>query len=186
MKNRTLREQLEKLIPRGINVKIGSGSQFLYCGKCDENIIETIARISQDYYFKLTDKIQELENYLANFEELWQKRIEERTYQFIKEKTNKPKVSNKINYLIEKFQQEQEEKKNEDFRIYLSQLKNKKEEEKNFTSFLMRKVVKVLAIDPACEPQSTWRDKIIIFEGKERGQYWTIKEYQEGATEDEI
>lgn len=175
-----LKEKLERMIPRNINVKIGSGTQFIYCGKCDENILETIARISQDYYFKLTDKIQELESYLANFDDYWEERMERSIRQWINSKEKRP-----TDRMLEKYKEKLLIKKEEDMKFNLDLLKKKQDEEKNFTSFLMRKVIKSYPSIDSDEIAIYGDIKIIIIEGKERGKYWTIEEFREKKGEED-
>lgn len=174
-----LKEKLERMIPRNIYVKIGSNSGFIYCEKCDENIIETITRISQDYYFGLLDKIQKIEHYLSEFDNLWDNRIELLLRQWIKSREKQPTAR-----MIEKFKEKLEIKKQKDLNQKITFLKKVQEEEKQFTPFLERKVLKTY--DSWFDEFYHGKTKIIIFEGKERGPFWSIDEYREGVTEDEI
>ena len=88
--------------------------------------------------------------------------------------------------MIEKYREKLELKKEKDLSQKINLLKKVQEEEKKFMAFLMRKVVKTYGVDPTCDPDCTSKDKIIIFEGKEGGTYWTIKEYQEGTVTGEV
>ena len=159
----TLKEQIEKLIPQNINVKIGSACQFLYCGKCNKSTLKLIAKISKNYYSNLSKKIEELEHYLADFDEFWDNKIE----RLLKDYNGDDLFEYKEKLTLSR---------NDDLsnkQRYFNKLLNQKN---NFTPFLQRKVITIYDSDPFIEENC----KIIIFKGIENGSYWTIEEYKKG------
>ena len=156
-----LQELLEKFVPLGINVKIGSGANFLYCGACDSSIFDKITKISDDYYKGLQKRISDIEGELANFDDNWDKKIERelRICKFSKDDLKEKLLLWKENDLQQK-------------QRYYNSLRN---EEAKFTPFLTRKIKKVYNSIPCVDTNC----KIVLFFGREKGKYWTIKEYEE-------
>lgn len=71
-----LRHQL--MLLQGKQVKIGSLISFFYCEKCDENIFDTIDKISDQEFDRLVRTLNNALYLKENFEEVWKKKIEYR------------------------------------------------------------------------------------------------------------
>lgn len=166
-----LKEQLKLL--EGENVKLGSGTSFIYCGVFGNNIEKIVEKLSVEEHKRLQNLKSRHTKYLLNFDRIWNARIKMKIKSFKKEKeTNK-----KIKTTVEEYEEEliiRREKEKIKVEKNLEEVTNQL---KVFTPFLEREVIDVYEsiIDPEV--------KIVIFEGQEVGDYWDEEEYKTGIKE---
>lgn len=164
MFHKKIRQPLENTLKdlKGFNIKLGSNTNFFYCGKCDNNIFATITKIDNEYkkwYEKALAKAKEKYSELDN---VYNAKIE-------KVKRQYPKNIKKQKERIAKLEKARERervnlpKRIGTFHHYLYYWK----------PFLERNVLYV--IDSIDEKKC----KVIKIVGNEIGKYWTIDEYKE-------
>lgn len=172
-KPKKLRQVLEELIPLNVNVKINSGTNFLYCDKCDNNIFKTLEKMSIDIYNDLERKIVILRRYIKYFDKIWEKIITRRIAYF--QKVNKPSVEE-----LEEYQKSILEEKAIDFRRKKHNLADKIKNKNTYVPLLDREVTEVIDSIDIVEIKK-WGDiKIIYTIGSDVGNYWTVSEYKKG------
>ena len=194
----TLEEYLRHL-PKGVKlVKIGSkqGISFFYCDKVSEKTFTELAKISQKYLSRMKAELKIKVGLMSHFEEYWEDRIAkimkitDKSYQKkLLEEAGKGKDKEKAKERVAKKKKEIEKKLKELPKVLESNYKEKermaisvpkriKELEKDipaFTSLLERQVVETYKGISQDEPNCL----IIEIKGKEKGDYWSVIEYQD-------
>lgn len=155
----------------GETVKLGSASNFVFCGKVDENTEGTLIKLSAEELDSLKDRLTWTKARDKNFDHIWDMTLKRRL-KLLEESAEKHSYS-----INEKEQKEREliaehnKARDKDRRLTDKRLVSLPERIKNFTNFTERKVLDRYA--------SEFGGSIIIFEGEENGQYWTVEEYEE-------
>lgn len=189
-----LKEALQ--LYQGHQIKVGADTSFIYCQICDENIYETINKLSDDRFVYNHVKLDEFKYLYDNFENIWKKRIKQRIELFKKrqqdkildeidemkpKKKSKKKIESLIIELNRKYKKEFELELDE-FKVKLNLAKQKdwqriKNGLNNFTNqvenwkpFLEREVLEIY-------DAQLYTCKIVKFEGPEIGAYWDKDEY---------
>ena len=158
-----LKKQLESF--KGKYVKLGSEVSFVYCGINDDDIENTLVKLSDEELKELKRRLAVVRIKLDNFVNLCGKRYAKGVVRFLKEKPE-PTIEEFDEYK-KLFAAEMEKEL-----IQMAKLKNKLEERiLTFTPFLTREV---LEIHDSCVEENT---KIIKFEGEEQGRFWDKEEY---------
>lgn len=68
-----LRHQL--ILLQGKQIKVGSLISFFYCEECDENIFNTMEKLSDEEFNRISYILSEALYLKENFEEVWEKKI---------------------------------------------------------------------------------------------------------------
>lgn len=157
---KTLSEVLHRPNISKINVKVGAinGSGFFYCGKGYNAFYALKTQINQELVRQNNRNIALMENRLKNLDENYAKRI-------------KNSIKNKKVKNVEKYLKDMEKEK-EHMKVKIPQDIAKIQQYLN-THLLDREVVEMRdGISPDEKPC-----KIIYVDGWEKGEYWTISEY---------
>lgn len=106
-----LRHQL--MLLQGKQIKIGSLISFFYCEKCDENIFDTIDKISDQEFDRLVRILNDALYLKENFEEIWKKKIEYRVNCAKKsqQKSVKKMATQEIKRIREELKEQKSDKK---------------------------------------------------------------------------
>lgn len=165
---------------QGEIIKIGADNGFVYCGKCDENILDVIEQIGKEKHEELKRGMAKVNHRLNNFETIWRNRKEYVITLWFGKRYKKNKVKLKDNYLrqttLEDLERELENDKQKQF-VTLMNYKNKVGDFlKEYKPFLDREVLDIYPSTDCYENV----DYIIKFEGIEKGEYWTCEEYERG------
>lgn len=166
----TLKEQLKEL--QGYVVKVGAAVNFVYCGKCDENVFDEITKVSDWEIDHLNELIDLLNEHLNNFDKCWSGIQKERLKRY--KNAHKRVTKKMILELIEKT----EEDKKKDLKNSVKRYGELCKQAAKFTPFLTREVTNVYDSTSKYEPNT----KIIIINGEEKGRFWNVAEYQAGVT----
>lgn len=150
MKKQTLKQVLKKY--EGKEVKLGSGTCFVYCGIVNDDICDILDRYSKEEYEAAKISLFNKEEYKKDFERIWEKKWKER---------DEERIS------VEVF----EINKAKDWLATLISIKNKRERIENWMDFIYRNVKEIYQSD--VEEGVT----IILFDGIEQGKYWNREEY---------
>lgn len=164
-----LKEVLNNM--NGETVKLGSASNFVFCGKVDENTEGTLIKLSAEELDSLKNRLKLTKRHDKNFDQIWdmklkgqlellEKNAEKHSYSISEKEQKKRELIAKHNKARDK-----------DRKLTDKRLASLPERIKNFTNFTERKVLDRYA--------SEFGGSIIIFEGEEYGQYWTVEEYEE-------
>lgn len=163
----TLQNALKNL-PKKTNVKIGAkgGISFVYCDKIGniDQLFETLTIISDKFYQDLQKTLLKRIDRLDNLDKIYKDKVN-KFKQMYKSKLDKISAFTKKCAINKK-------KEKERLPIEIMSLKTSIQE---WTPLLSRKVVEIRDGISPDEPNT----KIIYYRGKERGNYWTIKEYQD-------
>lgn len=161
-----VREKLNEL--KGVNIKIGSKSGFVYCHKVDNNTIEELTAISYEYHKKFKRQLKDVEEYLKNFNTFWDVELRKRLDLALSERV----LTKEDGEFIKNIWQQDKDKS-------YKEVTNKKatltKYLKGWKGFTEREVKEVYDTISTQEPKGT---KIIIVDGLEIGEYWTTKEYK--------
>lgn len=171
----TLKEQLQLL--KGIDVKIGFNSSFVYCYINDENTESALIELSKEEFTHLHKYRQLLKDHIKNFEAFWSDKVSRKIKQL---QTTMEAAAKKHNKKLDLRQFEKEVKilrakleveKETDYNTTTRKIVSYTKRIETFTPFLDREVLEVY--------DSTYNDgtKIIRCEGLENGPYWFKEEY---------
>ena len=155
----------------GETVKLGSASGFVFCGKVDENTEGTLIKLSAEELDSLKNLLKLTKRHDKNFDQIWDMKLKGQL-ELLEESAEEHSYS-----ISEKEQKEREliakhnKARDKDRRLTDKRLVSLPERIRNFTNFTERKVLDRYA--------SEFGGSIIIFEGEENGQYWTVEEYEE-------
>lgn len=168
---------------QGKIIKIGADNGFIYCGKCDENILDVIEQLSKEKHEELKRGMAKVNHRLNNFEKIWDNRKEYVITLWFGKRYKKNKVKLKDNYLrqttLEDLEKELENDKQKQY-ITLTKYKKKVGDYlSEYKPFLDREVLEIYPSTDCYENV----DLIIKFEGIERGEWWTCEEYERGYIE---
>lgn len=163
---------------KGKNVKLGSSASFVYCGEVTDDINKLLDDLAQQELMRIVKRCQSLQSARARHDELWNQRLERRTDEFYKlahkSYWTMDQMSLKHKRMIEKFEKE----KAHDLMVIERNLRTLPKQIETWKSYTERKVREIY---PSLLEDAT----IIIFEGEERGNYWTVEEYKGGYYETE-
>lgn len=158
----------EKIIELGNEVvKIGSGNSFWYLGEINEKTFSKINAQSNYFLNKLKNQQKKVKYHLKNFDKIWENLVKTREKKLRKMYKESKKNFTKKRY--EKFLKEQQERKIKDKKVNEERILKLTNQINNWIPLLERKVRKVY-------PAETEKATIIIVQGKEQGNWWTIKE----------
>lgn len=170
---------LEKELKRhqGTFIKVGCGSSFFFCGLCEELMGDRLDKISISYLKKITKYHTRLALSISNHHTFWESK-RERMRRVLREKGHTEKY---INSEIEKSY----DRERDDLAVkkgYFERLGNSIQ---NFVPFKTRRVV---AVYPAIDFNTAtdfFDSTVILFEGNEKGQYWSRDEYINGIAKED-
>lgn len=144
----------------GVTIKLGAkgGQAYLWGGYIDDKFVETMHKVSVDYYTGLKKRLSKLsyENPKV-LRERWEEMCDNR----IKRGAN-PNIKDPEKFKIFKARRD-------------SQIRAAKKKVKEFTSILDREIV------DSYESVAEKGVVIFLYDGYEKGNYWTVKEYNNGG-----
>lgn len=143
------RDLIPILREKGYNIKVGSHTSFIYCGKIGKNFEEVITGVSDKLFDNLLKRHRK-----ARLEKAQQIRLAD------------------TEYLGKKRKRQMALKRAETLKTRIANLKKQID---SFTPLLERKVLDVYDGVSFDEP----RTKIVKLTGNEIGKFWTIKEYND-------
>lgn len=168
---------------QGKIIKIGASNGFMYCGKCDENVLEELERIEKETYEEMAKSLKNTRRKLHLFESTWELRKKHIIDKWFFKKYKKCKVELKDNYFfcnsLEELEKEIQADKERSFDTLTSYNEKIGTYLDNYKPFLERDV---LEIYPSIDTYENV-DLIIVFDGIETGRYWTCEEYERGVNE---
>ena len=147
---------------RGKEIKIGSGVGFVYCGTCYDFMPRIMDYLSKRELNDLKEKHKKAVMMLDTLDDRYNLKIERCVESFTGEGKSQSKIDKKIKDI-------EKQKKREKTQLTLSK-RNYLNKISNFSYFNLREVTEIYkSIDRNVN--------IIIFEGKEIGQYWDAEEF---------
>lgn len=191
-----LNELLHKKILKGKNIKIGSkgGVSFFYADRVGSQTNKDLKEINEMYKNKIIEEINELEGYMANFDTYWANRVE---------MAKKVADAEWVKHTLEKTQpkdrkakKKELEQKKKNLESYLNVLEKTKnfykvsypkriaKLKKQLNSYMPLWERTVVEIYPSINTDEL-DTVIILIRGFEKGDYWTITEYQDRYLPDE-
>lgn len=148
---------------RGKEIKIGSGVGFVYCGTCYDFMPRIMDYLSKRELNDLKAKHKKAVMMLDTLDDRYSLKIERCVESFAGEGKSQSKIDKKIKDI-------EKQKQREKTQLTLSK-KNYLNKIINFSYFNLREVTEIYkSIDRNVN--------IIIFEGKEIGQYWDAEEFK--------
>lgn len=159
----------------GETVKLGSATSFVYCGKVENNICQILDDLSKKELERIVTFYQKTVKHDAKFEEFWEKNIEN-AIKNLNEETYRKKWTDairekKLKSLMDKKTREKVNDRKRTDAI----LATYPERIRTWTNYPERKVKE--------EYESIEGGMIVIFEGLEQGDYWTVEEYEKANKE---
>lgn len=173
---RTLGTELQKYV--GKYIKVGSGGAYFFCDKAGEDILDVISKASEDYYKSLLTSDCRLVNQIANHSATWDNRRVRRRNELKKSGYSDSYIDIEVNKM---FGYEKD-----DLRMKISTKRNLEKRISEYTSFLDRRVVTVFPCNDFLNNEETFPSTIILFEGVEKGPYWSYDEYHKGVDKEDL
>lgn len=170
----TLKETLKTY--KGKTVKLGSGNAFVYCGEVTDDICDELDKMAEQELKRIIKRSKSLQSARARHDEIWNLKLIRRTEDFYRMANHQhwtiDQMGLKHKRMIEQFDAE----KAHDLMVIDRNLQALPEQIATWKSYTKRKVKETY---PSFLEDAT----IIIFEGEERGNYWTVEEYKGGYYE---
>lgn len=169
-----LKDALKKY--SGKIVKLGSASSYVYCGKVGDDICEILDEMSVKELERLKTLYAKVVKHNERFERIWMTKLENTITNFrIKaEKEGWGEKKREIEYM--KVMGRYDRAKANDRRLTNENLRSLPPRIEAFTNYPEREVKE--------EYDSIEGGTIVIFEGLEQGDYWTVEEYEKANKED--
>lgn len=160
----TLREALE--VAKGKEIRLGSGSSFVFIGKVDESTVEEIDGLSDEEKERLRKTREEAKHHRESFENYWINTAKKRLNSIIN--------GSKLENVVENIQKELDQiaiDKQRDWDLTLDKIETYTMKVAQWVPYLDREI-----IDAYNSAEND--DLIILFEGDENGKYWFKSEYE--------
>ena len=160
----TLREALE--VAEGKEIRLGSGSSFVFIGKVGESTIEEIDGLSDEEKERLRKTREEAKHHRESFENYW--------INTAKKRLNSVVNGSKLENVVENIQKELDQiaiDKQRDWDLTLDKIETYTMKVAQWVPYLDREI-----IDAYNSAEND--DLIILFEGDENGKYWFKSEYE--------
>ena len=160
----TLREAL--VMAEGKEIRLGSGSSFVFIGKVDESTIEEIDGLSDEEKERLRKTREEAKHHRESFENYWTNTA--------KKRLNSVVNGSKLENVVENIKKELDQiaiDKQRDWDLTLDKIETYTMKVAQWVPYLDREI-----IDAYNSAEND--DLIILFEGDENGKYWFKSEYE--------
>lgn len=155
----------------GKDVKLGSANAFVYCSTVNNKTIRELNVLSADELNRLVKVCIDNQSFLRKFDKIWNQRIELRQKEFNALASARGWTPELMAHNHALMMKKIEREKAHD-------LENKQRLDREFTEYISKYTYfperEVKEIYP-----SAFGGTSIIFEGRERGNYWTKEEYEE-------
>lgn len=160
----TLREALE--VAKGKEIRLGSGSSFIFIGKVENDTIEEIDGLSDEEKERLRKMREEGKHHRDSFENYWQNTA--------KKRLNTVVNGSKLDHVVENIQEELDQiaiDKQRDWDLTLDKIETYTMKVAQWVPYLDREIM---------DAYNSFEndDLIILFEGDENGKYWFKSEYE--------
>lgn len=171
-----LKDELKNHIGRYI--KVGSGGAYFFCDKAKDNILDVMQNASENYYQGLIISECRLVNQISNHPLSWENRRTRRRNELKESGYSDSYIESEINKMYGY--------EEDDLRIKIAQLKNLRKRIADFTSFLERNVVAIYGGNDWLDNETIIPSTIILFDGDEKGPYWSYDEYNKGVAKEDL
>lgn len=171
----TVKEQLTELKTAGVkNIKLGSGAGFVYCGKLDKQIQSKISRLSIASKNGAERDIKRKQEFLKNYIDWRKHTIAKQVGKHIENCDVCPPPEKFVAWYKAAERFCENEKHLAEVRIV-----NLTRRLENWVDFPAREIKEIYPsqTEPNC--------MIVIMDGEETGQYWTIREYETGEVDED-